>query len=128
MSEINVIKGKFPHIGWLDLEGEGILTEVAILSNNNTGVSFIRLNVLDQIDKQRLFKVISNRNANMYELWDLMSNLTLGNGANALEYFHQYVKVLTPSGKVMNPQQGRRGAVHKVTPRAKKKVTVKKDG
>lgn len=104
---INLIKGKYPHVGWVDIEGKGVLTEIAIMSNKPTGLSFIRLNTLDAIDKQRLFRVISNRNSHMYELWDLMSNITLGNGANALEYFHQYVKVLTPSGEVMNPQMGR---------------------
>lgn len=110
MSTVNVIKGKYPHIGWLDLEGQGILTEVAVVSNNPTGVAFIRLDQLDGIDKARLFRVISNRNAGSFDLWDLMSNVTLGNGANALDYFHQYVKVLTPSGQVISPQMGRIGA------------------
>ncbi len=110
MSEVNIIKGKFPHVGWLDLEGQGILTEVAIVTVSSQGVSFIRMDMLDQIDKRRLFKIISNRNAKMYELWDLMSNLTLGNGANALDYFHQYVKTLTPSGQVISPRLGRVGA------------------
>jgi hypothetical protein len=40
-----------------------------------------------------------------------MSQVTLGNGANALDYFHQYVKVLTPGGAVINPTVGRIGAV-----------------
>lgn len=110
MSTINVIKGKYPHVGWIDLEGQGIMTEVAVVSNNESGVSFIRLDQLDDIDRSRIFKVISNRNAGLYELWDLMSNVTLGNGANALDYFHQFVKVLTPSGQVINPQMGRIGA------------------
>lgn len=107
---INVIKGKYPHVGWVDLEGQGILTEVAVLKETTTGVSFIRLDQMDGIDKQRLFRIISNRNAHMYELWDLMSQVTLGNGANALDYFHQYVKVLTPGGAVIAPQMGRVGA------------------
>jgi len=125
MSEaINVIKGRYPHVGWLDLEGQGILTEVAVVKDSNQGIAFIRLDHLDMIDKQRLFRVISNRNAHMYELWDLMSNVTLGNGANALDYFHQYVKVLTPMGKVINPQMGRIGAqAPRVAPR---KTTSKK--
>ena len=111
MSTVNVIKGKYPHVGWVDLEGQGILTEVAVLKESEQGVAFIRLDQMDGIDKQRLFRVISNRNAHMYELWDLMSHITLGNGANALDYFHQYVKVLTPSGAVIAPQMGRVGAV-----------------
>ena len=107
---VNVIKGKYPHVGWVDIEGKGVLTEVAIMKNADNGIMFIRLNALDAIDKQRLFKVISNRNAHLYELWDLMSNITLGNGANALEYFHQYVKILTPTGQVLNPREGEIGA------------------
>ena len=114
MSSVNVVKGKYPHVGWLDLEGQGILTEVAIVQESASGVAFIRLDQIDAIDKTRLFRVISNRNAHMYALWDLMSNITLGNGANALDYFHQYVKVLTPSGQVINPQMGRMGAQQQV--------------
>lgn len=107
---IDVVKGKFPHVGWADIKGDGTLHEVAMLTNGPQGLFFIQLNILDAIDKQRLFRVISNRNSNMYELWDLMSNITLGNGANALDYFHQYVKVLTPSGTVINPTMGRMAA------------------
>jgi len=116
---IDVIKGKFPHIGWVDLEGNGILTEIAIMANNPQGLSFIPLNKLDNIDKSRLIKIISNRNSHMYELWDLMSNLTLGNGANALEFFHQYVRVLTPSGSIIKPSMGRKAApvTRRVAPR-----------
>lgn len=109
---IDVTKGRYPHVGWVDLEGDGILTEIAIMANNPGGLSFIKLNALDVIDKQRLLRVITNRNTHLYELWDLMSNITLGNGMNALEYFHQYVKVLTPSGKVITPSEGRRGAAN----------------
>ena len=104
---IDIIKGKYPHVGWVDIEGNGILTEIAIMQNSAQGLMFIRLNNLDPIDKQRLLRIIGNRNSHLYELWDLMSNLTLGNGANALEYFHQYVKVLTPSGEVISPSLGR---------------------
>lgn len=107
---IDVIKGKYPHVGWVDLEQNGVLTEIAIVKNGPQGLYFMALNLMDAIDKQRLFRVITNRNAGLYELWDLMSNITLGNGANALEYFHQYVKVLTPSGKILNPQVGKIGA------------------
>jgi hypothetical protein len=116
---IDVIKGKYPHIGWVDLEGDGVLTEIAIMSNTAQGLSYIVLNHLDAIDKTRLIRIISNRNSHMYELWDLMSNLTLGNGANALEFFHQYVKTLTPSGQIIKPQIGRVAApvTRRIAPR-----------
>lgn len=106
---IDVIPGKYPHISWIDLEHDGIAVEIAVLKNDDSGLYFIRLDQLDRIDKQRLFKVINNRNAHLYELWDLMSNVTLGNGANALTYFHQLVKCLTPQGKIIKPSEGRRG-------------------
>jgi hypothetical protein len=107
---INIIKGKFPHVAWVDIERKGILTEIAIMKNSETGLMFIKLNGLDAIDKQRLFRIITNRNAHMYDLWELMGGITLGNGSNALEYFHQYVKVLSPSGEVIAPQMGRMAA------------------
>lgn len=104
--EIEVIKGKYPHVGWCDLDNKGTLTEIAVLKNGQHGLFFIRLNRIDAIDKQRLFRIINNRNAKMYELWDLMSNITLGNGANALDYFHQHVKVLTHQRTIINPMMG----------------------
>lgn len=107
MASVSVVKGKYPHLGWVDIEGNGVVTEVAVLKNGPQGLFFIRINKLDMIDKQRLFKIVTNRNAGLYELWDLMSNITLGNGANALEYFHQYVKVLTPSRQVLAPSMSR---------------------
>lgn len=107
MANVNVVKGKYPHLGWVDIEGNGVATEVAVLKNGPQGLFFIRINKLDMIDKQRLFKIVTNRNSGLYELWDLMSNITLGNGANALGYFHQYVKVLTPSRQVLAPSMSR---------------------
>jgi len=106
---IEVIPGKYPHIAWIDLEHDGIAVEIAVMKNDDSGLYFIRLDQLDRIDKQRLFKVINNRNANLYELWDLMSNCTIGNGSNALSYFHQLVKCYTPQGKIIKPTEGRRG-------------------
>lgn len=106
---VQVYKGRYPHTGWVDLEGKGVLSEVAVVKNSGEGLYYIKLQQLDAIDMNRLFRILTNRNSHLYELWDLMSNVTLGNGANALEYFHQYVKVITPSGQIMNPQIGRVG-------------------
>ena len=54
----------------------------------------------------------------MYELWDLMSNVTLGNGVNALSFFHQVAKIITASGKVMRPSTSVMGVagIRKVAP------------
>lgn len=104
-------QSKYPHIEWVDLSNDGTLTEVAAMRRDELGnLYFVRLDMLDEIDKKRLFKIVTNRNAELYELWDLMSNVTLGNGINALTYFHQLVKVRTPNGKIMTPTSGVIGA------------------
>ena len=104
------MKGKYPHIEWLELEGNGVATECAILKKDPVGnVFFFQLNTLDLIDKKRLLDIVSNRNAHLYELWDLMSQITMRNGVNALKYFHQLAKVLTPSGQVIEVDPSRRG-------------------
>jgi hypothetical protein len=104
------MKSKYPHIEWINLNNEGTLTECAVMKRDTLGNTFfIKLDSLDMIDKNRLFKIVTNRNAEVYELWDLMSNVTLGNGVNALTYFHQLAKVITSSGKIMNPSNSEIG-------------------
>ena len=99
-----------PHIEWIELAGDGMLHECAVLKRDNFGnVYYFKTNTLDNIDKQRLAAILSDRNANNFELWDLMSHRTLGNGVNALAYFHQLVKVLTPNGKTVELQSGQVG-------------------
>lgn len=100
-------EGNLPHIWWIDLKNDGVYVECAVMKKDHFGnVSYFALNTIDDIDKRRLKKIVTNRNANHFELWDLMSNITLNNGVNALEYFHQLVTVLTPSGRKMKPQKG----------------------
>lgn len=104
---VRMEQGNMPHIYWIDLKGDGVYTECAVMKRDNLGnVFYFPLNALDEIDKKRLARILTNRNAPNYELWDLMSNITLNNGVNALTYFHQLVNMITPSGRVMKPQQG----------------------
>jgi hypothetical protein len=104
------MKGKYRHLEWLELEG-GIMTECAIMKRSNDGHTwFFPVSPLDTVDKQRLLNVLKNRNSELYELWDLMSQITLGNGINALTYFNQLVKVRTPSGQIVPFGSGRFGA------------------
>lgn len=99
-----------PHIEWIELNGDGIMHECAVLKRDNLGnVLYFKTNSLDQIDKQRLAVILADRNVNSFELWDLMANRTLNNGVNALAYFHQLVKVLTPNGKTVNLNPGQVG-------------------
>ena len=101
---------EFPHIEWLELNGDGILHECAILKRDPTGnVLFFKTNDLDEIDKRRLANILTDRNARSFELWDLMAQKTLGDGMNALAYFHQLVRQLTPNGKVLDPRAGQIG-------------------
>lgn len=106
----------YPHIEWLDLHSDGNLHEVAVVKRDQYGNTyFLQLRELDVIDRRRLVGILSNRNAPNMELYELFSQITLGNGVNALEYFHQLVKVKTPGGQVMKPQigiQGAPGVVH----------------
>ena len=80
-----------PHMEWLDLHGDGILDECAIMKEDATGIYHIPLTNIDEIDKSRLVNIIMNRNSKHFPLWELMQQTTLGNGVNALTYFHQLV-------------------------------------
>lgn len=109
------MKSKYPHIEWLQLDDKGVVTECAIMKRFENGdLLFFSLAALDEIDKTRLVKIVTRRDSEMYELWDLMSHVTLGNGMNALTYFHQLTKVLTPSGQIIEPSLVRRGVPGKM--------------
>lgn len=108
---------EYPHVAWIDLNNDGNLHECAILKQQRDGnIMFFKINNLDEIDRRRLAGILMDRNAQSFELWDLMSQKTLGNGVNALAYFHQLVKILTPAGKVMDPQSGVVGGMVQATP------------
>lgn len=107
---ITSAKTKFPHIEWVDLYDNKTMYEVAVVKRDETGnVYFIRIDLLDQIDKRRLHRLITNPNSRNFPLWELMGQSTLGNGMNALAYFHQLVKVKTVGGEIINPSEYHRG-------------------
>ena len=100
-------EGNLPHVKWIDLLNNGVLTECAVLKEDELGnIYYLEIPSLDDIDKRRISRIITSRNATNFELWDLMSQLTLNNGVNALNYFHQLVKIITPDGVIMNPRMG----------------------
>lgn len=106
-----------PHIRFLDLENNGIFTECAILKEDAQGnITFIDITKLDDIDKTRISKIVQGRNATSFELWDLMSQTTLNNGMNALEYFHQLAKVISPEGIIFKPVVGKVGSTKQQQP------------
>lgn len=103
----------FPHVRLVDLYRDGLVYECAIMKEDkNTGdLYFMRIDKMDDIDRARLRQILSRRDAGKYELWDLMDHgQPLANGVNALVFFHQFVEVLSPSGKIYNPTPGRRSA------------------
>ena len=107
MSRLQSQPGQFPHVSWLDLSNNGTLTEAAVVREDQNGnVYFFELNKLDGIDRQRFFNIITKRHAGQFPLWDLLSQHTLGNGMNALDYFHQMVKIQTSSGSIIDPKSG----------------------
>jgi hypothetical protein len=124
---------RFPHVYWIDLHNNGMAVECCVVKRDTGGNTFfIQLNKLDEIDLSRLLNILRNRNANNFELWDLMSQVTLGNGINALNYFHQVVEVLSPSGQITRPTAGQTGVQIKQaptpepTPTPQRKTTTRK--
>ncbi len=100
-------KSQIPHVQWIDLKGNGVLIECAVFKEDGFGNTyFLEIPNMDGIDKTRLTRILQSRNAETFPLWDLMSQVTLNNGMNALNYFHQLVKVITPEGVIMNPRAG----------------------
>jgi hypothetical protein len=96
-----------PHIEWIDLYGNGMMYECAILKKDPRGnVTYFETNKLDNIDKKRLHRIVTSRNARSFPLWELMSQITLPNGMNSLEYFHQLAKTISPEGVIMSPRSG----------------------
>jgi len=104
---LQMYEGSLPHVHWIDLNGDGMFTECAVMKRDGFGnIYFFPINALDDVDKGRLAKIVNNRNATAFELWDLMSQITLNNGVNALTYFHQLVEMISTNGKRQKPREG----------------------
>lgn len=102
-----------PHVEWVDLEENGVAVEIIVMKRDkrNNDLYFIKTEELDEIDRRRLNQILRKRDAGKYELWDLLDNTILGNGENALEFFHQLVRVRTDSGQILIPGAGRTGVI-----------------
>lgn len=116
-TSIQIRPGKFPHTGWIDLTGKGVWEEVAIMSIDKGGsVHFFPVSALDRVDRQRFFNIVTSRTASSFPLYELCAQQTLGNGINALTYFQQLVKVLTPSRQIIAPRIGQIGGAVQTQP------------
>jgi hypothetical protein len=87
---------------------DGVMQEVLVMREDpsNGDIYFIKTLHLDKIDKERFVKILKRRDAHRYELWDLLSQVTLPNGQNALVLYHQLVRVLHTNGKTSLPGHG----------------------
>ena len=89
----------FNHVFLVDVNDDGQLREVAIVKEDENGtLYYIDIVSLDITDKGRLKSIVTNMHADKYAMWDLLSQNTLSNGRNALDYFHQLVKVKSAPG------------------------------
>ena len=111
----------------LDLKKNGVAVEVTVLQAIEVGkdengkmlyeVWFIKNDELDSIDKARLLEVLQ-KSAKVHDfqpLYATLAEVTLRNGCNALDYFHQYVKILYPSGTIERPRQGKHAVAQSST-------------
>ena len=110
-------------IKMLDLKRNGVGVEVTLVNSIEVGkdakgvmqyeIWFIKNDELDNIDKARLLEVLqkSAKVQDFQPLYETLADVTLRNGVNALDYFHQYVKILYPSGTIERPRQGKH-AIH----------------
>lgn len=98
----------YDHVQFRDIYNDGVMREVIVMKEDDytKDLFFIQVDDLDDIDVERLRVILKKRDADKYPLWDLLSNVTLKNGVNALEFFHQLVKQRMANGKVLPPGKG----------------------
>jgi len=107
---LNIIETSIPHVFRIDLQGNGLADECAIVQRDNFGnILYLKIADLDQIDRERIGKILKHRFVKSLPLWDIMSQTTLKNNVNALDYFHQLVKGITKEGKPYVPRAGSSG-------------------
>jgi hypothetical protein len=95
-------KSEYNHIEYIDVNEDGVLEEIAVVKRWEDGsLSYILVSSLGGIDKGRLLKIITSPHADKYELWDLMAQIKLTNGMNALDFYHQnLIKIKRVKGSV----------------------------
>lgn len=93
-------RAKLHHIEYVDVNGDGVLEEIAVLKRAEDGtIHYIDIAPLDPIDKARLKRIVTSQHADKYELWELMDQTRLENGLNALDFFHlNLVKIKRGTG------------------------------
>lgn len=99
---------KYQHVRNIDLKKDGVVHEILVIKEDpyNGDIYFIKTGDLDPIDRKRFLKILRRRDASNYPLWDLLSQVTLQNGCNALETYHQLVMNRLTTGKIVPPGKG----------------------
>jgi hypothetical protein len=99
---------KYQHVRAIDLKKDGVVHEILVIKEDpyNGDIYFIKTGDLDPIDRKRFLNILRRRDASNYPLWDLLSQVTLKNGCNALETYHQLVMNRLVSGKIIPPGKG----------------------
>lgn len=92
--------GSLPHVFLCDIDDNGLQKEIVVVKKFKDGsIYYIDVDTLHQIDKARLKKILMSPTAKMQECWEVMSQATLTNGLNALDFFHyNNVRVKRPKG------------------------------
>lgn len=104
MAKTNQTVGKktdMNHVELIDIDDSGLLREVAVVKRDDSDgtLHYILIDSLAPIDKGRLKKIIMSPHSDKYPLWELMSQSSLSNGMNALDFFHyNFIKVKRPMG------------------------------
>lgn len=85
---------------FLDIRGEQEATkEVIVMKTWEDGtIYFVDPDHLDTIDRKRLIRALRRANKSEVELWTVLKETALSNGANGLDYFHQLVQTYKPAG------------------------------
>ena len=107
---LEIFETNIPHVVHMDIDDDGITHECAVVKKDRHGnIIYLKISDLDMIDRERIGKVLQGRFAAQLPLWDLLSQTTLKNGVNALEYFHQIVKGINSQGEAFVPRIGTSG-------------------
>ena len=99
VKKIEKIATPYNHVFSVDINDDGQMREVAIVKEDENGtLYYIDIVSLDNVDKGRIKGIVTSLHSDKYAMWDLMSQQKLSNGQNALDYFHQLVKVKAAPG------------------------------
>lgn len=93
----------------LDTQGtQEMAREVVVMKKWNDGtIYYIDPNHLDSIDRKRMLRALGRANKSKVELWTVLKDTSLSNGANGLDFFHQYVQTYRPQGASKAPDASR---------------------